>query len=99
MKKNKLKIKDFDEDFDKGEIGIDFKNGILTEGLSKVVKIPPMTIPAWVALEIEKLSKIHDNKTNILNALSQLEISNKQSCKFILISDGNYSQKAGRFWR
>ena len=79
MKKNKLKIKDFDEGFDKGEIGIDFKNGILTEGLSKVVKIPPMTIPAWVALEIEKLSKIQANsKTAIIRQLLVEAIQKKQ---------------------
>lgn len=61
MKKNKLKIKDFDEAFDKSEVGVDFKHGILTEGLSKVVTIPPITIPAWLALEIEKISKIQAN--------------------------------------
>lgn len=61
MKKNKLKIKDFDEAFDQSEVGIDFKHGILTEGLSKVVTLPPITIPAWLALEIEKISKIQAN--------------------------------------
>ena len=80
MKKNKPKIKDFDEAFDKGEIGINFKEGILTEGLSKVVKIPPMTIPAWVALEIEKLSKIQANsKAAIIRQLLVEAVQKKRT--------------------
>ncbi|HBQ21548.1 MAG: hypothetical protein A2Z91_02235 [Deltaproteobacteria bacterium GWA2_38_16] len=61
MKKNKQKIEVFDEAFDKGEASINFEQGIVTEGLSKIVKLPPITIPAWLALEIDMLSKLQAN--------------------------------------
>lgn len=61
QKKNKPSLKDFDQAFDKGKETIDFSRGIVTEGLSQVVKLPPLSIPAWLALEIEKLSKIQAN--------------------------------------
>lgn len=61
MKKNKPKIKDFDEAFDEGDISINFEQGIPTGGLSKVIKLAPITLPAWLALEIDKLSKLQAN--------------------------------------
>ena len=61
MKKNKQKIEVFDEAFDKGEASINFEQGIVTEGLTKIVKLPPITIPAWLALEIDMLSKLQAN--------------------------------------
>ncbi|OGQ05791.1 MAG: hypothetical protein A2W61_00040 [Deltaproteobacteria bacterium RIFCSPLOWO2_01_44_7] len=60
-KQNRQKKKGFDKTFDKGEAAVDFSEGALTEGLSKVVKLPPMTIPSWLALEIEKISKTQAN--------------------------------------
>lgn len=61
MKKSKLKLKDFDEAFDEGRTAIDFAGGILTEGLSKVVTLPPLTVPAWLAVEIENISRVQAN--------------------------------------
>ena len=60
-KKNRQKIEDFDKVFDEGKAKIDFAGGVLTEGLSKVVKLPPMDIPLWLSLEIEAISKIQAN--------------------------------------
>lgn len=60
-KKDKQGLMAFDEAFDKGETTIDFRNGVVTQGLSKVIKLPPLTIPAWLALEIEQLSKTQAN--------------------------------------
>ena len=69
-KKNRQKIEDFDEAFDEGKVLIDFKDSILTEGLSKVVKLPPLNIPAWLALEIENISKIQANsKSSVIRQL------------------------------
>lgn len=69
-KKNKQKIKDFDEAFDKGKAQINFKDGTLTDGLSQVVKVPPMNIPAWLALEIENISKEQANsKASVIRQL------------------------------
>lgn len=69
-RKNRQKIGDFDEAFDKGKAPVDFRDSILTEGLSKVIKLPPLSIPAWLALEIEKLSKIQANsKSSIIRQL------------------------------
>lgn len=69
-KKNKLNLKDFDRAFDDGKVAIDFKGGILTEGLGKVVKLPPLNIPAWLALEIETLAKLQANsKASIVRQL------------------------------
>ena len=51
-KKNKQKKKDFDERFDAGEESIDFSSGVITEGLSKTFKLPPMDIPVWLSVEI-----------------------------------------------
>lgn len=69
-KKEKQKAKDFDKAFDNGEVQIDFKEGVLTEGLSKIVKLPPLTIPAWLALEIEKISKTQANsKASVIRQL------------------------------
>lgn len=54
-------IRDFDRDFDRGKVRIDFSQGRLTEGLSKVVTLPPLTVPIWLAAEIEGLSKRQAN--------------------------------------
>ena len=69
-KKNKQKKPGFDERFDEGEKGIDFSKAIHTEGLSKIVKLPPMTIPAWLAAEIEVLSRLQANsKASVIRQL------------------------------
>lgn len=71
MKKRKLHaIEDFDAAFDSGEIAIDFRDGILTEGMSHLVKLPPLSIPAWLALEIETISKVQANsKSSVIRQL------------------------------
>jgi hypothetical protein len=69
-KKNKQNKKDFDKNFDNGEEIVDFSDGIITDGLNKVIKIPPMTIPAWLNAELEKLSLLQANpKTAIIRQL------------------------------
>lgn len=69
-KKNKPRQKGFDAAFDEGDVGINFEQGIPTEGLSKVVRLPPLTVSAWLALEIEKISKIQANsKTAVIRQL------------------------------
>jgi hypothetical protein len=69
-KKPRQKKKGFGQDFDEGKATIDFSQGLLTEGLRKVVKMPPLSIPAWLALEIEKLSKIQANsKASVVRQL------------------------------
>ena len=69
-KKNKPETKDFDQAFDDGEALIDLEKGVSTEGLSKIVKLPPLTIPAWLALEIEKISKLQANsKASVVRQL------------------------------
>lgn len=60
-KKNRQKKKAFDEEFDAGKRAVDFSKGVLTSGLSKVVKFPPMNVPAWLALEIGKMAKRQAN--------------------------------------
>ncbi len=71
MKKNsKQKKRGFDERFDDAEERIDFSKAIHTDGLSKIVKLPPMTIPAWLAAEIEILSKLQANsKASVIRQL------------------------------
>lgn len=82
MKKNKLKIEAFDEAFDKGDVSINFERGIVTAGLSKVVKLPPITIPAWLALEIDMLSKLHANsKAAIIRQLLVEAIQKKRKAE------------------
>ncbi len=61
MKKNKQKIEDFDEAFDEGRVAVNFQNGVMTEGMSRLVKLPPLSIPAWLALEIDTISKLQAN--------------------------------------
>ena len=62
MKKNtKQKNKDYDVKFDDGEVAIDFSKAKATDGLSKLVKLPPITIPGWLAVEIENLAKLQAN--------------------------------------
>ena len=61
MKKIRQKNKDFDQAFDEGDVSIDFRSGVRTEGLGKVVKFPPLSIPVWLAVEIEGLSKVQAN--------------------------------------
>lgn len=51
----KLKKQGFDERFNSGDEDIDFSKAVRTEGLSKVVKLPPITIPTWLAAEIESI--------------------------------------------
>jgi hypothetical protein len=69
-KRNRQKLENFDRDFDEGKLAIDFSSGIVTEGLSHVVKLPPLAVPAWLALEIESLSKIQANsKASVVRQL------------------------------
>lgn len=68
--KNKPKKKGFDERFDAGQESIDFSSGILTEGLSKTMKLPPMDVPTWLAIEIEHLAQFQANsKASIIRQL------------------------------
>ena len=60
-KKIRLRNKDFDSDFDEGKLVVDFDGAIKTEGLSNVVKLPPMDIPLWIAIEIEAQAKLQAN--------------------------------------
>lgn len=69
-KKDRQKKKDFDRAFDEGKVSIDFRSGIVTEGLSKVVTFPPLTLPAWLALEIENMAKMQANsKASVVRQL------------------------------
>ncbi len=69
-KKNKQKKKDFDQEFSDGKVAVDFTAGVKTSGLSRVKKLPPMTIPAWLNAEIEKISKLQANpKTAVIRQL------------------------------
>jgi hypothetical protein len=62
--------KNFDERFDEGEEVIDFSSGLVTEGLSKTVKLPPMDVPAWLAAEIEHLAQFQANsKASVVRQL------------------------------
>ena len=65
-KKNKRNLEDFDNAFDKGKVAIDFSTAISTQGLSKMIKLPPIDIPAWLAMEIEKLAKIQGNSRSAI---------------------------------
>ena len=60
-KKEKQKHEEFDREFDNGKVSVDFSGAIATPGLSKMVKLPPIDIPAWLAMEIEKLAKLQGN--------------------------------------
>lgn len=69
-KKNKQKTKDFDKSFDEGRAVIDFSQSLKTEGLSKVIKLPPLTIPAWLNAEIEKIAQLQANsKSSVIRQL------------------------------
>lgn len=69
-KKNKQKNKDFDKEFDNGHAVIDFSGALRTEGLSQVIKLPPLTIPAWLNVEIEKMAKLQANsKSSVIRQL------------------------------
>lgn len=69
-KKNKRGKKGFDERFDSGQATVDFAHGIVTEGLSKTLKLPPMDLPAWLAMEIEKLAQFQANsKASVVRQL------------------------------
>ena len=72
-KKAKQKQKDsksFDERFDEGEETVDFSSGVMTEGLSKTIKLPPMDVPAWLGAEIEHLARFQANsKASVVRQL------------------------------
>ncbi|MCB9060626.1 MAG: hypothetical protein H6622_03785 [Halobacteriovoraceae bacterium] len=81
MQKNKKQnLKDFDIEFDNGDVEIDFSEGIVNEGLSTTVKLPPISIPTWLAAEIESLSKLQANsKASIVRQLLVEAIKNKRA--------------------
>lgn len=60
-KKNKQNSRDFDKEFDEGHTIIDFSHAIRTEGLSQLIKLPPLTIPTWLNTEIEKIAQLQAN--------------------------------------
>lgn len=69
-KKDRHEKKGFDERFDSGEAVIDFSKGIMTEGLGKTLKLPPMDLPAWLAIEIERLAQFQANsKASVVRQL------------------------------
>ena len=69
-KSDKRRPKDFDRQFDEGRETIDFSAGVITTGLSQVVKLPPLNIPSWLALEIARLAKIQANsKASVVRQL------------------------------
>lgn len=69
-KKEKHEKKGFDERFDAGEEVINFSSGVVTEGLSKTMKLPPMDVPAWLAVEIERLAQFQANsKASVVRQL------------------------------
>ena len=79
MKKNRQKLKEFDEAFDNGEVEIDFSKGIVNQGLSKFVKLPPIDIPSWLALEIEKIAKLQGNtRAAVIRQLLTMAVEEKQ---------------------
>lgn len=62
--------KDFDERFDSGDEVVDFSSGVKTEGLSKTIKLPPMDVPSWLAVEIEHLARFQANsKASVVRQL------------------------------
>jgi hypothetical protein len=68
--KNKQKKKGFDQRFDAGGESIDFSSGVLTAGLSKTMKLPPMDVPTWLAMEIERLAQFQANsKASVIRQL------------------------------
>lgn len=68
--RNKPKQKGFDERFDAGEEAIDFSGGTVTDGLGKTMKLPPMDVPAWLAVEIESLAQFQANsKASVVRQL------------------------------
>jgi hypothetical protein len=44
-KKIKSRKKGFDQKFDAGETVVDFSKGVVTPGLSKTIKLPPLDVP------------------------------------------------------
>lgn len=69
-KKRKPSTRDFDERFDAGEVTVDFSSGTLTAGLSKTLKLPPMDVPGWLAIEIERLAQFQANsKASVVRQL------------------------------
>ena len=59
--KSKQNSKGFDKDFDDNNILIDFSQSTHTDGLSKVIKLAPLTIPAWLNAEIESIAQMQAN--------------------------------------
>jgi hypothetical protein len=77
-KKEKQKQEDFDRDFDAGKVTVDFSGAISTPGLSKMVKLPPIDIPAWLAMEIEKLAKLQGNsRSSVIRQLLSTALGQK----------------------
>lgn len=69
-KKDRQKKKGFDEKFDEGEVSINFSSGVMTEGLGKTMKLPPMDVPAWLVLEIERMAQFQANsKASVIRQL------------------------------
>ena len=60
-KKTRQDKKDFDDRFDEGQEPIDFSKGVVTKGLSQSFKLPPLTIPSWVVLEIDQIAQLQAN--------------------------------------
>lgn len=60
-KKTKPKKKGFDALFDAGKAAIDFSTGVVTKGLSKTVKLPPLDVPGWLGLMIDRIAEFQAN--------------------------------------
>lgn len=81
-KQGKQKIEGFDQAFDTGEVFINFKDSVLTEGLSQTTKLPPLSIPVWLAVEIKQLAKLQANsKASVVRQLLVEAVQSKQAGK------------------
>ncbi len=70
MKGKKQKNVGFDQSFNEGKVSIDFSGGVITQGVSKMVKLAPMNIPVWLSVEIERLAKMQANsKASVIRQL------------------------------
>lgn len=78
-KKSKPKKKGFDELFDSGKEAVDFSHGVMTQGLGKTVKLPPMDLPGWLGLLIDRIAEFQANsRASVIRQLLVEAIENRR---------------------
>lgn len=78
-RKHRQKKRGFDELFDAGKVAVNFSHGVMTKGLSRTIKLPPLDVPGWLGLLIGRIAEFQANsRASVIRQLLVEAIEGRQ---------------------